>query len=44
MKITLIDEETIELEGSQESLTVDAPTPDRHYSPFDMLASGSGSA
>ena len=40
MKITLVDEQTIELAGSQESLTIDAPTPDRHYSPFDMLASG----
>lgn len=39
MKITLTSDESIRLEAMPGMLTIEAPTPDRSYSPFHMLAS-----
>jgi uncharacterized OsmC-like protein len=39
MKITLLSEESIRVEGSGGPLTIEAPTADTIYSPFHMLAS-----
>ncbi|MBA3340481.1 MAG: OsmC family protein [Gemmatimonadaceae bacterium] len=40
MKITLLADDALRLEPMQGPMTIEAPTPDRQYSPFDMLASG----
>lgn len=40
MKIVLLSEERIRLEGTAGPMTVEADSPDRYYSPFHMLASG----
>ncbi len=40
MKITLTGDESIRLEGSDGPLTIEAPSYDRSYSPYHMLASG----
>jgi uncharacterized OsmC-like protein len=42
MKITLTGEESLRLEPSPGMLTIEAPSPDRRYSPFHMIASGLG--
>jgi len=42
MKITLTGEESLRLEASVDRLTIEAPTPDLHYSPFHMLGSALG--
>jgi uncharacterized OsmC-like protein len=42
MKITLTGEESLSLEPSSAALTIEAPTADRSYSPFHMLASALG--
>ena len=42
MKITLTGEESIRVEPIGEQLTVEAPTPELHYSPFHMLGSALG--
>lgn len=39
MKITLLSEERIRLEGAAAPLTIEADDPQRYYSPFHMLAS-----
>lgn len=39
MKITLLSEEAIRLDGSWGPLTIEAGSPDQAYSPFHMLAS-----
>jgi uncharacterized OsmC-like protein len=40
VKITLLTEESLRLEPTPGMLTIEAPTADRSYSPFHMLASG----
>lgn len=40
MKIILLSEERIRLEGAAGPLTIEAESPDRYYSPFHMMASG----
>ena len=40
MKITLVSEESIRLEGAGGPLTIEAESPEQTYSPFHMLASG----
>ena len=40
MKITLLSEESIRLEGAGGPLTIEAESADQVYSPFHMLASG----
>ena len=40
MKITLLDETRIRYEPTPGALTVDAPAPDRPFTPFQMVASG----
>ncbi len=40
MKITLLDETRIRYEPTPGPLTVDAPAPDRPFTPFQMVASG----
>ncbi len=40
MKITLLSEESLLLEPGPEMLTIEAPTAERAYSPFHMMASG----
>ncbi|HEY3112540.1 MAG TPA: OsmC family protein [Gemmatimonadaceae bacterium] len=40
MKITLTGEESLRLEPGPGILTIEAPTPDRAYSAFHMVASG----
>jgi uncharacterized OsmC-like protein len=40
VKITLLSDERIRLDGNAGPLTVEAESPDAHYSPFHMLASG----
>jgi len=42
MKITLTGEESLRLEATGDQLTIEAPTPDLHYSPFHMLGSALG--
>lgn len=42
MKIVLLSEERIRLEGSSGPLTIEADHPDAQYSPFHMLASALG--
>lgn len=42
MKITLTGGESLRMEPSPGMLTIEAPTPDRGYSPFHMVASGLG--
>jgi uncharacterized OsmC-like protein len=42
MKITLTGEESLRLEPTSGQLTIEAPTPDIHYSPFHMLGSALG--
>jgi uncharacterized OsmC-like protein len=39
LKITLLSEERIRLEGAAAPLTIEADDPQRYYSPFHMLAS-----
>lgn len=39
MKITLLSDERIRLEGTGGPLTVEADSPETYYSPFHMLAS-----
>ncbi len=39
MKLTLLSDEAIRLEPTGGALTIEAPTADRAYSPFHMLAS-----
>lgn len=39
MKILLTEEDAIRLEPTDGPMTIEAPTPDRQYSPFHMLAS-----
>ena len=39
MKITLLSEESIRLEGTPGPLTIEAASTDQSYSPFHMLAS-----
>jgi uncharacterized OsmC-like protein len=39
VKILLVEEDTIRLEPTEGQMTIEAPTPDRQYSPFHMLAS-----
>ncbi len=40
MKITLLSEDRIRLEPIPGPMTIEAPTADRSYSPFHMMASG----
>lgn len=40
MKITLLTDERIRLEGEGGPLTIEAESPDQSYSPFHMVASG----
>ena len=40
MKITLLSDERIRLEGKAGPLSVEAESAETHYSPFHMLASG----
>jgi len=40
MKITLLSDDAIRLEPTAGPLTIEAPSPDVMYSPFQMLASG----
>ena len=40
MKITLLAEDALRLEPTDGVMTIEAPTVERTYSPFDMLASG----
>jgi uncharacterized OsmC-like protein len=40
MKITLLSEDAIRLEPALGSLTIEAPSADVQYSPFQMVASG----
>ena len=40
MKISLVDETRIRYEPTPGALTVDAPAPDRPFTPFQMVASG----
>ena len=40
MKITLLSEESIRLEGASGPLTIEAESAEQVYSPFHMLASG----
>lgn len=40
MKITLVSDDTIRLEGPPGALTIEAERSDQTYSPFQMLASG----
>ncbi|HEU4412217.1 MAG TPA: OsmC family protein [Polyangiaceae bacterium] len=40
MKITLLSDESLRLEQGPEMLTIEAPTAERSYSPFHMVASG----
>jgi uncharacterized OsmC-like protein len=40
VKITLLTEESIRLEPTAGPITIEAPSFERSYSPFDMLASG----
>jgi uncharacterized OsmC-like protein len=42
MKITLTGEESLRLEAMSGPLTIEAATPDTHYSPFHMLGSALG--
>lgn len=42
MKIVLLSDERIRLEGSVGPLTIEADRPDAQYSPFHMLASALG--
>jgi uncharacterized OsmC-like protein len=42
MKITLTGEESLRVEPVEGPLTIEAPTPDRQYSPFHMLGSALG--
>jgi uncharacterized OsmC-like protein len=42
MKITLTGEESLRVEAVGGQLTIEAPTPDVHYSPFHMLGSALG--
>lgn len=42
MKIVLLSDERIRLEGSSGPLTIEADRPDAQYSPFHMLASALG--
>ena len=42
MKITLTGGESLRMQPSPGMLTIEAPTPDRGYSPFHMVASGLG--
>jgi|SRR4029079_6315288 uncharacterized OsmC-like protein len=42
MKITLTGEESLRIEPTTGMLTIEAPSQDRHYSPFHMLASALG--
>jgi uncharacterized OsmC-like protein len=42
VKITLTSEESLTLEPTSAQLTIEAPTPDVHYSPFHMLGSALG--
>lgn len=39
MKITLVSDDSIRLEQTPGPMTIEAPTADRDYSPFHMLAS-----
>ena len=39
MKILLTEEDAVRLEPTDGPMTIEAPTPDRQYSPFHMLAS-----
>jgi uncharacterized OsmC-like protein len=39
MKILLIEEDAVRLEPTEGPMTIEAPTPDRQYSPFHMLGS-----
>jgi putative redox protein len=43
VKILLLSDERIRLEGSSGPLSIEADRPDASYSPFHMLASGLGS-
>ena len=40
MKIILLSDERIRLEGTAGPMTIEADSPERYYSPFHMLASG----
>jgi uncharacterized OsmC-like protein len=40
MKITLLSDESLYLEPGPDMLTIEAPTAERSYSPFHMVASG----
>ena len=40
MKILLVDDERLRLEGGPGPLTIEADSPETQYSPFHMLASG----
>jgi uncharacterized OsmC-like protein len=40
VKITLLADDALRLEGTDGMMTIEAPSPDRAYSPFHMLASG----
>lgn len=40
MKITLLSDESLRLEPGPEMMTIEAPTAERTYSPFHMVASG----
>lgn len=40
MRIILLSDERIRLEGAAGPLTIEADAPERYYSPFHMLASG----
>ena len=40
MKITLLGDDALRLEGTDGMMTIEAPSADRFYSPFHMLASG----
>jgi putative redox protein len=42
VKITLLEEERIRLEGATGPLTIEAESPEMAYSPFHMVASGLG--
>ena len=42
MRILLLSDERIRLEGSSGALTIEADRPDAQYSPFHMLASALG--
>ena len=40
MKITLLSDHALRLDGTEGPMTIEAPTAEQQYSPFHMLASG----